>query len=152
MKLSDKNQKGINIRLNTEMNRSRARLLEEKAKALKSLKKEIKLWKKKLGNERRKRINLERKLSKAESTNSLPPSSSNTANVLKSSLSNVIDKKPEEPADEETCSICAEIIPNYTPKFFQGLLINPACFNCDDSQEESNDDEENNNDTNYKLV
>ena len=53
-KLSDKNQKGINIRLNTEMNRFRARVLKEKVEALKSLKKEIKLWKKKLGKERRK--------------------------------------------------------------------------------------------------
>ena len=153
LKLSDKNQKGINIRLNTEMNRFRARVLKEKVEALKSLKKEIKLWKKKLGNERRKRINLERKLSKAESYNSLQPSSTNSAKVLKSSFSHVIEKKPEEPADEETCSICIEIIPNYTPKFFQGLLINPACSNCDDSKEDSIDDEEgleNNNDKNYK--
>ena len=45
-----------------------------------------------------------------------------------------------------------KIIPNYTPKFSEGLLVNPACSNCDDSQDESNDDEqgtENNNDENY---
>ena len=92
-------------------------------------------------------------MSKAESTNSLPPSSINSAKALKSSISHEIEKEPDEPSDEESCSMCTQIIPNYTPKFSQGLLINPACSNCDDYQDESNDDEEdteNNNDENFK--
>ena len=64
LKLSDQNQRTINIRLNNFMNRSRSRLLEERDEAAKAFKQEITLWKKKLGNERGKRIKLERKLSK----------------------------------------------------------------------------------------
>ena len=43
LRLSDKNQKAINTRLNTEMSRFRARLLKEKDEASKSFRKEIKL-------------------------------------------------------------------------------------------------------------
>ena len=49
----------------------------------------------------------------------------------------------ENPSDEfidETCSICARPIKNYAPKYFQDLLINPACSECDDSTEETDDD------------
>ena len=70
-------------------------------------------------------------------------------------MPNLIEKKVDEPKEEETCSICVEIIPNYTPKFFQGLLINPACSNCDDSQDDSNineEDSENNNEENYEDI
>jgi hypothetical protein len=152
LKLSDKNQRSINIRLNNYMNSSRSRLLEEKDKAAKAFKQEIKLWKKKLGNERRKKIKLERKLSKereAESTNSKLSSSIISTKPIQSSIPNLIEEAVDEPKEEQTCNICAEIIPNYTPKFFQGLLINPACSNCDDSLDEEGLDDENYEDLYY---
>ena len=31
------------------------------------------------------------------------------------------------------CSICADPIPNYKPKYFLGEAFKPACDNCDDS-------------------
>ena len=118
------------------MNRTRPRLSEEKDEAAKAFKQEIKLWKKKLGNERRKKIKLERKLS------SLLSSSIISTIPLQNSIPNLIEKTVDEPREEETCSICMETIPNCTPKFSQGLLINPACSNVDDSQDESKIDEE----------
>ena len=156
LKLSDQNQKAINIRLNNFMNRSRSRLLEEKDEDAKAFKQEIKLWKKKLGNERRKKIKLERKLSKergGEFTSSSLSSSIISTKLVQSSIPNLIEKTVDEPKEEETCSICVKTIPNYTPKFSQGLLINPACSYCDDYQEDSIIDEEcseNGNDENEK--
>ena len=60
--LRNKNQKAINIRLNSETNNSSNRMIKVKAEESKAFKKEIKLWKKKLGKERRKSIKLERTL------------------------------------------------------------------------------------------
>ena len=44
------------------------------------------------------------------------------------------DKKVNESVDFGiTCSICAIPIPDYAPKFSEGLLYNPACSDCADS-------------------
>ena len=32
----------------------------------------------------------------------------------------------------EVCTICAEEIPNYIPKYFNGIEINPSCDDCQD--------------------
>ena len=61
---------------------------------------------------------------------------------VQSSVPNLIEKTVYEPKEEESCSICVKTIPNYTPKFSQGLLINPACSDCDDYQDDSIIDEE----------
>ena len=31
---------------------------------------------------------------------------------------------------ETACTICAEHMPNYLPKYFSNIEINPACENC----------------------
>ena len=50
--------------------------------------------------------------------------------------------KIKDPKDEETlCSICANPIPNYTPKFFEGIPINPACTKCGDETESKTADQ-----------
>ena len=119
--------------------------MNEKNVAAKAFKKEIKLWTKKLGNERGKKIKLERKLSKergGESTSSSLSSSIISTEPVQSSVPNLIEKTVDEPKEEESCSICVKTIPNYTPKFSQGLLINPACSDCDDYQDDSIIDEE----------
>ena len=44
--------------------------------------------------------------------------------------------------DEVTCSICAEPIPDYIPKYFQGLLFDPTCAECDDPIEDETESDE----------
>jgi hypothetical protein len=52
------------------------------------------------------------------------------------SMSKIKDMNFNDPKDEETfCFICADLIPNYIPKFFEGIPINPACTNCDDEND-----------------
>jgi hypothetical protein len=36
----------------------------------------------------------------------------------------------EKVLEEINCTMCAVIIPNYTPDYFHGIEINPACQNC----------------------
>ena len=57
---------------------------------------------------------------------------------MASGSNNNIEKKE----DGIFCTICAEPIMNYVPKYFLDLLINPACQDCDDTSEESETDEE----------
>ena len=56
---------------------------------------------------------------------------------MASGSNNNIEKKE----DGIFCTICAEPIMNYVPKYFLDLLINPACQDCDDTSEESETDE-----------
>ena len=63
LKISDRNQKALNTKLNKEMIQARNRLIKEKTDQAKLFKKEIKHWKKNLGNEKKKVLRLE-KLSK----------------------------------------------------------------------------------------
>ena len=56
-----------------------------------------------------------------------------------SSVPAILDTSSEA---EIVCSICAEVIENYVPKYFLGEPINPACENCQDSSI-SSDDEQN---------
>ena len=46
--------------------------------------------------------------------------------------------------DEVVCTICAEPIKNFVPKFFYGVQINPACSKCDDNSTELNNSESKN--------
>ena len=39
--------------------------------------------------------------------------------------------------EEIECTICAEIIPNYEPEYFDGIEINPACDSCNPSSTET---------------
>jgi hypothetical protein len=47
----------------------------------------------------------------------------------------------EPPKDEILCTICAETIHEYVPKFFYGTEINPACDGCQDSSFSSDQDQ-----------
>ena len=43
---------------------------------------------------------------------------------------------------EKVCTLCAEPIPDYTPKYFMGTEIHPACISCQDSSSESDQNHE----------
>ena len=61
-------------------------------------------------------------------------------NINKENLPAAVEN-PENESSDETCSICARPIHDYVPKYFQDLLINPACSECDDSIEDTDDDD-----------
>ena len=54
-----------------------------------------------------------------------------------SSVPTILDTYSDE---EILCSICAEVIQNYFPKYFLGEPMNPACENCQDSSISSDDE------------
>ena len=112
------------------MVKCRTRLIKEKAQESKTYKKEMKLWKKEIGQERRKYIKLERKLAHVSEEQSIVTGIGSQAPSTnsKNSLSKILDK-------ETLCSICADPIPDYIPKCFEDIQINPACTNFDDENE-----------------
>ena len=116
LELSDKNQKAINSRLNTEMVKCGTRLIKEKAQEYKTYKKEINLWKKELGQERTKSIKLEIKLAKVSQEQSIMTviCSQATSTYSKNSRSKILDEGTR-------CSTC-----EYIPKFFENIQINSA--------------------------
>ena len=57
-----------------------------------------------------------------------------TSNNSKNYMSTILD-------EGTLCSICADPIHDYIPKFFEDIQINPACTNCDDETESNIDDQ-----------
>ena len=144
--LSDKNQREINKRLNLEMVKSRTRLIKEKEEESKHLKNDIKLWKKKLGKEKKKVIKLKTKICESTSVKSIAFPSNPIAEDKNKNESKDETELEEAVtsevicAEEISCSICADPLFFYTPKFCEGLPINPACSKCKDSGDESEED------------
>ena len=169
LKINNKNLKVAMKRLHKGLSEAKTRLKKDKDEAIKELKLEIKQWKKDLGRERSVKINLEKKLAKKESDPTEPrrisalftdqPSVHAKNSPVRTSLqnsnpaitplsgscinNNLIDSAASVEISYvvETCSICAEPIPDYIPKYTQGLLINPACKNCDDYEDDPDEDE-----------
>ena len=54
------------------------------------------------------------------------------------------DISVDENNHDTCCSICAEPIIDYIPKYYHGLLINPACLNCDETDDNTPNLEEEN--------
>ena len=120
------------ISFNAKLTDTKSRYDKDKAIAVKSLKLEIKEWKKDLGAERRLKINLERKLSKCV----------NSDKKLKDSQKLILPKSPpvipsSSSTSETVCYICSEVIQNYIPKAFHGIVINPTCKTCYGYDDES---------------
>ena len=146
LKISDKNQREINGRLNIEMVESRTRLIKEKEEVFKNLKNEVKVWKKKHGKEKKKVIKLKSKISDLTSVKSTDfPTNPIAEDIDKNELKN--ETELEDIINEElsfseeiSCSICTEPLFSYTQKFSEGLPINPACSKCNGSDDESEED------------
>ena len=161
LKINNKNLKVAMKRLNKGLSEVKTKLKKDKDEAIKELKLEIKQWRKELGRERSFKIKLEKKLANKESDSTEPKKLFSTDRTLLHTLNppvgtslqntnpsttnlslsyknnNFIDNSVSCGKDyEETCSICAEPIPEYIPKYIQGLLVNPACENCDDYEDD----------------
>ena len=122
-KLSDAVKK-----LRNERNDSIMKAKSELALVKKEFKEDIKAWRRELGEERKNKTKLENKLEKMKQKREALDNivdSSNTASKVSAMVS-----FPKDP--EITCTICAEPITDYMPKYFNGTEINPACNNCQD--------------------
>ena len=170
LKCTNKNLKSGTLRLNREINDKGTKINNYEKEVIKEMKKGIKFWKKELGRERGKSIQLEKKLirfknkqankmytTRSEGTQaglddfSAPsPSHSGTLKIDSSNIVTSLCNSSSMAISPEmiqafnsyfrTCSMCAESIPNYVPRFSEGLLINPACPECDAHEsDESND-------------
>ena len=141
--LNNRRLKQVTKRLNTELARVKTEFRKDKSDTVKDLKVEIKQWRKSLGLERSQKIKLEKKLVLVEA------SASGACSLRENSASAFPTVKPmndsqeyeDEVALDETCSICARPIPDYNPRYSDGLLWNPACSDCEDSNEDDTDDD-----------
>ena len=116
----------VNETLQREIKNDKERAKAELDDSTKKLKVEIKSWRKELGEERKANIKLEKKLE-------------NIANKYEAMNKLEINDEAAEPepptstlTSSEVCTICAEEIPNYIPKYFNGIEINPSCDDCQD--------------------
>ena len=50
-------------------------------------------------------------------------------------------KDDDDEALVETCSICVRPIPNYVLRYSSGLLCNPACSDCEDTEYDDTEEE-----------
>ena len=132
--VNNRRLKQVTKRLNKELARVRTESKKNKSDAVKDLKVEIKQWRKSLGQERSEKIKLEKKLILIKNSPSEASSSSNSTEPKNES-----EKLSEEV--DETCSICVRPIPNYIPRYSNGLQWNPACSDCDDPSDDDENDE-----------
>ena len=121
----------LSEKLNKELNETKTKAGREKAAIAKIHKAEIKSLKKDIGEERKQTKKLEKKLEnelndKHAAAEMSKPYLQSTEHPS-SSLSPVLN--------QISCSICAQEIINYKPKYFLGEVFNPACSDCDDSFE-----------------
>ena len=117
----------IAIRLNKELNNVKAGALEDKNVMQKDHKTEMKLLKKSIGKLTAENI----KLKKAATTMSSNINLARTPAIEKEAHNAAVLYNYD--SSEVICTICGIIIPDFTPKYFLGTEINPACKNCDPS-------------------
>ena len=103
----------------------------------KTLNKDIKYWKKELGKEKRLTIKLKAKLA--------VPSNSLVANNDETTPAPIFSSSDAPSADIVSCTICAEMIPHYIPRFFNGIEMNEACDECQKSSSDSDVRDQNHN-------
>ena len=140
MKNKNANNDLVIKKLNSEIVKTKTKAAEDILAIKKDFKQEIKSWKKDLGNEREINIKLEAKLE--DLTNKDEFNNNNTDNT----------NAKEKPADfmklelspklssKICCTICGEAIETYTPKYFWGEEINPACAECKETSSEEDFD------------
>ena len=110
-------------RLNKELQDSKVKFKRERGEMIKSHKAEVKYWRKELGEQTKINIKLEKKLEDAKNQDLSKPTKKKETVSEKSTFRN-------EKTNEITCSICASNIPDFTPEYFCGELLNPACDAC----------------------
>jgi hypothetical protein len=139
-------------KLQKERNDSTIKAKSELVQVKKEFREEIKAWRKELGEERRSRIKSENRFEKfkmkTEASEKNIDASVSSSNSAISSSSNQPGYK-EPPKDEISCTICAETIHKYVPKYFLGTEINPACDGCQDSSSSSESDQNFDDETEY---
>ena len=114
-------------RLNIQINANRKCHEEEKIRLINEHRIEVKAWKKDLGRANSNHIKLEKKLALIEASEleqprtDLEPTSGTHTNWKEPSM--IVSQ-------EEMCSMCTNVIPNYLPDYFMGETINPACHQC----------------------
>ena len=121
-----KNSREAADRINKELNDYKVKYSREKALQIKEHKAEIKVWRKDLGELKKENIKLKEKLSNKLDNQSV------TASKVSSPATNE-NPHNQQPESEVVCSICANPILDYKPKYFLGEVFNPACNECDDS-------------------
>ena len=96
-----------------------------------NLNRKLKNGKKKLGTERKLKINLEKKVHKLSAQLNKYQVSFESSNLLRSSSDLSFIATPiNSTASEFSCYICIQTIPNYEPRFFNRIEMNPSCSNC----------------------
>ena len=143
--VTNANLKSAVNRLDKEHNDSKIKSKSELAQVKKDFKIEIKEWRKELGEERKIKIKLENKLvelkQKSEEVNETDENNEDPPEKASSSWSSTHSFSSNKPSEEDIfCTICAEEIPKYIPKFFLGTEMNPACDKCQDSDNEDDTD------------
>ena len=134
LKTANKAAKEAIGKLNKTLNECKSKYSEEKATVSKEHRSEVRAWKKDLGEANRNITKLEEKLQVLTNPikSSDQPSFEKSTFSISTSVSNVSNAGTDS---DILCSICADPIPNFKPKYFLGDAFNPACDNCDDSFE-----------------
>ena len=115
----------ISNKVHKELSDTKLKFREEKATIFKEHKAEVKAWKKDLGEANKEKIKLQNKFNKK------------VANFATMTTTPPVSA-PSSFEPEVVCSICADPIIGYKPKYFLGEAFNPACSKCDDSFEGDN--------------
>jgi hypothetical protein len=141
LEVSKKKGRHVADKLNKELANIKTKFKKEKAVLHKQHKAEVKAWRKDLGDEIKLNIKLDEKLSESKKHHSDNVSSTvNSTPETKVAVSSSTPYSPLSPTMETLCSICAEVITNYTPRYFLDEKYNPACDSCQDSSFTSDDD------------
>ena len=131
LKVVNKNSIEATNRINKEMHQLKNKHLNEKAVLIKDHKIEVKAWRKDLGEMNRENIKLKAKLEKKLDEQAVVSEASAPPDNPPFPL-----KHEQQTEPRVICSICADPIVNYKPKYFMGEVFNPACSKCDDSIED----------------
>ena len=116
----------LTISLHSQLTDSKEKAKKELCDARKELREEIKSWRKDLGEETKKNIKLQKTL------DDLKKVEKHTVSSVGGSTSLNLSLMFQEEDSRTLCTICAEPIDCYIPKYFLGLEINPACQDCQD--------------------
>ena len=133
---SNKVKDEVSNKLRKELNDIKIKVNKEKNEMTRNHKSEIKYWRKELGDEKKTNNKLREKLVK-NGENITPEAkeikSENKRRKTKNSKVSII------PSEAIICSISAQIIPGYTPEYFCGEQIHPACELCKKNSSSSSD-------------
>ena len=131
LRIAHNTSKAVSVKLNTVLEHNKNKYEQDISLLLKEHRAEIKRWKKSLGNERKQKLKLAKQLEKVSIN-------------IENSFEEEQKQENDNLAEEETstpriiCSICADPISNFKPKYFLGQPFNPTCSKCDDSFEDDN--------------